>query len=188
MWIWSGLILLRNPILLWFFRGVRTPCPPSGSAHEWCWYSPIFGMFLKQIFSAYLQLLSARFVSYFVALDVSARMLAWTFAVRNNGDVWKVYINLCFVQSRLCLRCTHTWYICNQNGATLQLINLSRIEYSTPFSWTSSLPFGEIHVNLLPMFIVNVSNIIICYYHLKTLIRLYWLIAQHQENCEITSE
>ena len=28
-------VLQRNPIFLWFFRGgVRTPCPPSGSAHE----------------------------------------------------------------------------------------------------------------------------------------------------------
>ena len=29
----SGSILLGNPIFLWFFREVRTPCPPSGSAH-----------------------------------------------------------------------------------------------------------------------------------------------------------
>ena len=32
----SGPVLLRNSIFLWFFRwgwGVRTPCPPSGSAH-----------------------------------------------------------------------------------------------------------------------------------------------------------
>ena len=35
----SGSILLGNPIFLWFFRGVRTPCPPSGSAH---------GMHLKE--------------------------------------------------------------------------------------------------------------------------------------------
>ena len=24
----SGSVLLRNPIFLWFFKGVRTPCPP----------------------------------------------------------------------------------------------------------------------------------------------------------------
>ena len=35
----SGSLLLGNPIFLWFFRGVRTPCPPSGSAH---------GMHLKE--------------------------------------------------------------------------------------------------------------------------------------------
>ena len=37
----SGSILLGNPIFLWYFRGVRTPCPPppSGSAH---------GMHLKE--------------------------------------------------------------------------------------------------------------------------------------------
>ena len=29
----SGPVLLENPIFLWFFGGVRTPCPPSGSAH-----------------------------------------------------------------------------------------------------------------------------------------------------------
>ena len=29
----SGSILLGNPIFLWFFREVRTPCPPCGSAH-----------------------------------------------------------------------------------------------------------------------------------------------------------
>ena len=35
----SRSIMLGNPIFLWFFRGVRTPCPPSGSAH---------GMHLKE--------------------------------------------------------------------------------------------------------------------------------------------
>ena len=33
----SGPVLQRNPIFLWFFRGVGvvpTPCPPSGFAHE----------------------------------------------------------------------------------------------------------------------------------------------------------
>ena len=29
----SGPVLLRNPISLSFSRGLRTPCPPSGSAH-----------------------------------------------------------------------------------------------------------------------------------------------------------
>ena len=36
-------VLLRNPTFLWFFRGggVRTPCPPSGSAHaQWNYAFP----------------------------------------------------------------------------------------------------------------------------------------------------
>ena len=37
---------------------------------------------------------------------------------------------LAFMQPRL--GCTHTYYICNQNGSTLQL---------TLLSWTSPLPF-----------------------------------------------
>ena len=47
---------------------------------------------------------------------------------------------LAFVQPRL--GCTHTYmyYICNQNGSTLQLTRLIRMEYPTLLSWTSPLP------------------------------------------------
>ena len=46
---------------------------------------------------------------------------------------------LAFVQPRL--GCTHTYYICNKNGSTLQLTHLFRMEYPTLFSWTSPLLF-----------------------------------------------
>ena len=35
----SGPVLLRNPIVLWFFSGVRTPCLSSGSMHVTTWRS-----------------------------------------------------------------------------------------------------------------------------------------------------
>ena len=46
---------------------------------------------------------------------------------------------LAFVQPRL--GCTHTYYICNQNGSTLQLTRLIQMEYPTLLSWTCPLPF-----------------------------------------------
>ena len=45
---------------------------------------------------------------------------------------------LAFVQPRL--GCTHTYYIFNQNGPTLQLTHLIRMEYPTLYSWTCPLP------------------------------------------------
>ena len=38
------------------------------------------------------------------------------------------------------LGCTHTHYIFNQNGSTLKLTHLIRMEYTNLFSWISPLP------------------------------------------------
>ena len=78
-----------------------------------------------------------------------------------------IFLRQCAVSSGSLLR-AHMIY----QGSTLQLTQLSRMEYPTIFSWTSPLPFW---VNIFTdhAFIVNVLKIIIDYYHLKALIRLY---------------